>query len=323
MKPAHSSRKLSPPVGRSSYTDQNEHRVGFDGMSVEGAQVLEDSLIIDLQMYRELMHEFDAVVCEAHAVSQASSGRSEAPYVGYTTRIFARLCAFSQCFVRAAPRSRWTKSDADNWDFGAVAGYARAIIEGALLFTYVSRDPTSPDEWSCRLLVMHLNDCTRRIRLFETMGDTKQHASFLAEAEELRRQLKTNPWFGALSDRRQKDLLLGQTLTISSKEHQIEAAGMSKAEFDTIWQLFSQHVHIQPLSFYRMEPNGRGTGMLNDTDLSYLGLALKKCTEIMSVCTDRMIELFPDAAPARQGTASKFAPGPRSNLPKSMKRGRR
>lgn len=292
-------------------------------MSVEDAQEPGDSRRIDMPIYRRLLRDFDAAVCEALAVGQASSGRFEAPHVGYSTRIFARLCAFSQCFVRAAPRSRWTKSDADNWDFGAVAGYARAIVEGALLFTYISRDPTTPEEWSCRLLVMHLNDCMRRVRLFETMGDTKQHADFLTEAEDLRRRLTQNSWFGTLSDRRQKNLLAGQTLTISSRDQQIEAAGMNKAEFDTIWQLFSQHVHIQPLSFYRMEPNGRGTGMLNDTDLAYIGLALKKCAEIMSVCTDRMVELFPDVAPVRQGTASKFAPGPRANLPKAMKRGRR
>ncbi|RST87165.1 hypothetical protein EJC49_06895 [Aquibium carbonis] len=291
-------------------------------MSVEDAQEPGDTPRVDMPKYRELLRDFDAAVCEALAVGQASSGRFEAAYVGYTTLIFARLCAFSQCFVRAAPRSRWTKSDAENWDFCAVAGYARAIVEGALLFTYISRNPTTPDEWSCRLLVMHLNDCTRRVRLFETTGDTKQHADFLTEAEDLRRRLKQNSWFGTLSDRRQKDLLAGQTLTISSKDQQIEAAGMDKSEFDTIWQLFSQHVHIQPLSFYRMEPNGRGTGMLNDTDLAYIGLALKKCTEIMSVCTDRMVELFPDVAPVRQGKASKFAPGPRANLPKAMKRSR-
>lgn len=281
------------------------------------------TLRIDMSTYRDHLRYFDAAVCEALAVGQASSGRFEAPYAGFSTRIFARLCAFSQCFIRAAPRSRWTKSDADNWDFGAVAGYARAIIEGALLFTYISRNPDSPEEWTCRLLVMHLNDCTRRARLFETLGDTKQHADFSTEAEDLRRRLKQNSWFRSLSERRQKDLLAGQTLAIPSRDQQIEAAGMKKAEFDAIWQLFSQHVHIQPLSFYRMEANGRGTGMLNDTDMAYIGLALTKCTEVMSACTDRMVELFPDVATVRQGTSSKFAPGPRANLPKPMKRGRR
>lgn len=291
-------------------------------MSVDNEQEPGAGLHINMQTYREHLRDFDAAVCEALAVGQASSGRFEAPYVGFSTRIFARLCAFSQCFIRAAPRSRWTRSDADNWDFGAVAGYARAIIEGALLFTYISRDPDTPEEWSCRLLVMHLNDCTRRVRLFETMGDTKQHADFLAEADSLRGRLKQNSWFETLSHRRQKDLLAGQALAISSRDQQIEAAGMNKVEFDTIWQLFSQHVHIQPLSFYRMEANGRGTGMLNDTDMAYIGLALTKCTEVMSTCTDRMVELFPDVAPGRQGTSSKFVPGPRANLPKAMKRGR-
>ncbi|MGV8856133.1 MAG: hypothetical protein ACOH2L_15980 [Devosia sp.] len=279
-----------------------------------------EPITIDLPTYRQLLKDFDAAVCEALAVGQASANRFEAPYIGYTTKVFARLCAYAQSLVRASPRSRWTKTDADHWEFGAVAGYARAIMEGLLLFTYISKDPESPDEWSTRLLVMHLNDCTRRVQLFATLGQAEQELAHVVEAEDLKRRLLENPWFNGLSDRRQKELLSGKPLTVSSREQQVEAAGLEKDGFDALWQLFSQYAHILPLSFYRMEPNGRGTGLLNDTDIAYIGMALDASTKVMVTCTDRMVEFFPDTSPVRQGVGSKFSPGPRANLPKHAKR---
>lgn len=279
-----------------------------------------DGSSIDLITYKELLGSFDAAVCEAMAVGQASAGRLAAPYIGYTTKIFARLCSHAQSFVRAAPLSRWTRSDAQHWDFGAVAGHARTIMEGALLFNYLSREPESPEEWSTRLLVMHLNDCTRRERLFTALRNSAELAAHAEQADDLRRQLRQNPWFCRLSQRRQNELLSGQPLTVTSREQQIEATGLDKATFDTLWQLFSQYAHILPISFYRMEANGRGTGLINDADLTYIGMGLEVCTSVMASCTDRMIEFFPDVSAVRRGAASKFAPGPRSNLPRTMKR---
>jgi hypothetical protein len=275
---------------------------------------------IGMDSYRALLREFDAAVCEAIAVGQASANRFEAPHVGYTTIVFARLCSYAQSIIRAVPRSRWTSSDADHWEFGAIAGYARAIMEGFLLLTYITKDPETPEEWSTRLLVMHLNDCTRRVRLFQALGNPDQVAGLTAQAEDLRARLSANPWFVSLSPSRQKELLSGQPLTITSRDQQIQATGLSRARFDMLWLLFSQYAHILPISFYRMEPNGRGTGILNDTDRGYMALALEICTEVMTTSTDRMVQLFPDTAWARQGIDSKFAPGPRSNLPKHLKR---
>ncbi len=275
---------------------------------------------ISLPQYRELLRNFDAVVCEALAIGQAASNRLEAPHVGYTTIIFARLCSYAQSLVRAAPMSRWSHTDAEHWEFAAVAGHARAIMEGFLLMTYISKEPETPDEWSARLNVMHLNDCTRRIRLFTALEDEEQKAALEIDAVDLRGRLRGNPWFLSLSQKRQNDLLSGQPLTISSREQQIEAAGLNKKDFDAMWMLFSQYAHVLPLSFYRMESNGRGTGMKNDTDMMYIAGALDKCGLVMTSAVDRMVELFPDTEWARQGINSKFSPGPRANLPRHVKR---
>jgi hypothetical protein len=49
--------------------------------------------VITIEVYEQVLKEFDASVCEALAVGQQSSGRLPEAYIGYSSKIFARLCA--------------------------------------------------------------------------------------------------------------------------------------------------------------------------------------------------------------------------------------
>ena len=69
-----------------------------------------------------------------------------------------------------------------------------------------------------------------------------------------------------------------------------------------------------------MEPNGRGTGLKNAFDIDAFSMILGYCSQVMSSATDRLIQEFPDAIVVRNGIDSKFAPGPRKNLPKHLKK---
>lgn len=277
---------------------------------------------VTMEQYRVALRDFDGAVCEALAVGQVSSGRLEAPHVGYGTIIFARICAHATSFIRAAPKSRWTHSESENWDFAAVSGHARSIIEGYLLFIYISKNPESDEEWSARLNVMHLNDCMRRVRVLDGLSNPDEIQKFAEQAEELRQRLHDNAWFNDLDKKLQKRLLTGDYLTISTRDEQLDELGWSRREFYSLWHVLSQYTHILPFSFYRMEPNGRGTGIENDFDRTYTFMVLIQCTAILNECVDWMIEMFPDVAEARQGLNSKFSPGPRRNLPKHKKRKR-
>ncbi len=115
--------------------------------------------------YRAALKTFDACVCEAFAVGQAIGSRIAPPHLGYGTHVFTRICANAVALVRAAPKSRWVRSDADFWDLAAVAGHARSLMEGLLLLHYVIKAPVDQDEWSARINLMHLNDCCRRAKI--------------------------------------------------------------------------------------------------------------------------------------------------------------
>lgn len=275
---------------------------------------------VGLVEYQAALRALDAAVCEALAVGQAASGRIAVPRIGYGTHVFAQICSHATSFVRAAPRSRWVSSDHEWWDFSIVAGHARSIIEGYLLFAQLVRAPVDPGESEARIDVMHLNDCTKRVGVLE-ITEHENVGWFHDRAEEIRGRLRLNPYFSALPAVQQSRLLSGRYLTIQTRDEQLDALGWDKVHYSLLWDVLSQYTHVLPFSFYSIEPNGRSTGLPNDVDRGYMTMAMAQCSTVLVSATDAMVGFFPDAAPVRQGVDSKFSPGPRRNLPRHRKRG--
>jgi hypothetical protein len=266
--------------------------------------------------YDIALEKFDVAVCEASAISQAAANRFVAAHLGYGTHVFTVICGQAVAMVRAAPLSRWTRSDFQIWTPSVLAGYARAIIEGHLLLAYLMETPESQIAWSAKLNVMHLNDCTRRITLFTNMGILDQVDGFRQEADRLKELLRANEYFCSLHAQVQRRCLEGESAMIATRQEMLEKVGWDKGHFRAFFDLLSQHAHILPLSFYRLEPNGRGTGLENEADRGSLCTMLETCAEVLAQCTDLIVDAFPDTATKRQGKKSKFSPGPRGNLPR-------
>jgi len=100
---------------------------------------------------------------------------------------------------------------------------------------------------------------------------------------------------------------------IPSRDELLEKLDIDIGEFNAFYDIISNYTHILPISYYRSEANGRGTGVQNQTDLSYISLSLIKATHWLNVTTERMVELFPDADTVRKGKKSKFTLGPKEN----------
>lgn len=265
--------------------------------------------------YRAALKAFDEATCEAMAVGQVVGVRMAAPHIGMAMHVFTRVCAHAVAMVRACPHSRWTKSYADHWDFSAIAGHARSIIEGTLLLHYVIKEPESPEEWHLRLTVMDLNDCSRRIKILRSFASPEELQAFSTQAEELKDRLRQNPIFQALDDKGKKRLLSGDNLTVCTRDEELDELGVDRKQFYMMWNFLSQHAHVLPLSFYRIEPNGRGTGLSNDVDRSYMRMMLLVCADYLAECTDLVAAAFPETEAGRKGLDSKFSPGPARNRP--------
>lgn len=270
---------------------------------------------VDSSTYEGAVAEFDLAICEAIAVSQASSWRQPTMNVGYASHVFTRMCGVGVSFIRAAPKSRWVRADFDDWQLGAVAGHARSLLDGFLLFNYLIEPAKSEAEMGTRINVMHLNDCTRRIELHTNQGLMQNLEGFEKQREELRKRLEDNEYFKSLPAGVRKNCLNGRFLMIDTRDEMLAKVGFEKGQFDALYDLWSQHVHVLPLSFYRMEANGRGTGLENAADRGYIAQALRVGAALLTQATDKMVEQFPDTSSVRKGTKSTFSPGPAENLP--------
>ena len=116
-----------------------------------------------------------------------------------------------------------------------------------------------------------------------------------------------------------KQALNGKILMIPTRDMILESIGIDVGFFNGLFDLLSNHTHVLPMSFYRMEPNGRGTGMCNNADLGYTTLSLIICGNLLDAATNKMTEQFPFTEKHRQGIKSKFSPGPKENRPKQTK----
>lgn len=265
------------------------------------------------QDYRKHLQDFDAAVCEAIAVSQAIAERLEAPAIGYSTHVFGRICIHAQALMCAAPKSRWVSREFEIWDVSTVASHARSILEGYLLFRYLADAPSDMDTQRAYVQVMHLYDCMKRINILPHVLSNEDIEGFKAQAEEIRARLEGIEYFQRLDPKLKKDLLAGKWLMITPKKDLIAALDIDQKDFDFFWNYLSQYTHVLSFTYYRVEPNGRGTGLENDFDRKALCMVLKLCNDLMVAAVDRLIELFPDVSEVRQGQDSKFSPSPRRN----------
>lgn len=159
-----------------------------------------------------------------------------------------------------------------------------------------------------------MNDCMRRLELHRNIGSSAEQIEFFeAEAADLRSLLGSNEYFATLPAPVQKQCMNGKFLMMASRDEMLARFGYQKAAFDAIWDLWSQHVHILPLSFLRMEPNGRGTGIENQADRDYWTHALLMSAAAMCSATNELVNIFPDVADSRLGVRSEFSPSPHAN----------
>jgi len=184
-------------------------------------------------------------------------------------------------------------------------------MEGELLLFYIAQTPSCEEEWLVKIKIFHLNDCNRRIKLFEAIGDDESLKSFRDEKEKLVKDLSGIEYFNSLPGEVKKKSIQGKILTIQSRDELLALCGIDSKSFNPIFDHLSNFTHILPYSFYRIEADGRGTGVMNNTDKSFIYSGLISAAESITRSTDLMVGLFPDVQNKRKGLKSKFSPSPK------------
>lgn len=267
---------------------------------------------VSKEEYHLALRDLDIAVCEANAVSNAIGVReAEKPNHAWATYIFLRICINAGIMIANVPGTRWVKKDYELWDFSSVASEARAIMEARLLFFYLSKESESDDEWSVKLNTMHMNDCMKRIDMFSTGGDQKSLEFYIEQKKDLEARLTSSEYFQSLDNGTRKRILAGKAMTIQPRDVLIEEVGDSPESFRVLFDFLSHYTHILPMSYYKVEANGRGTGCYNVYDQAYIYMAMIMVKECLVFCTDMICEMFPDTARARKGLKSKVSIGPK------------
>lgn len=270
-----------------------------------------NSIAINWDKYFSAVRKIDIATCEACAVSQGIGVREAEAFKSWSTYVFSRLCQHSHALIAALPISRWSKREYQNWDLSHIAPHVRAILEGEVFFLYISNTPASNEEFSAKINTLHLNDCVKRIEFMKSFEDHESVAGFEKQKEEITQRFENNDFFNALSSSVKKKILSGKSTMIYNRDDILRENGIDVSQFKVNFDFLSHYTHILPMSFYRMESNGRGTGSLNEADFNYICLYVDIAAEAIVHCTDRLIELFPDAARHRKGLKSKFSFGPK------------
>ena len=269
--------------------------------------------------YKIALWDFDAATCEAIAVSQTSVDRYVRPTIGYCSYVFTRMCSHAIMAVSAIPKTRWSRKEFEHWDFSAIAGHARAILEGYVLVMYLADASLDDDTQRAYIQTMNMYDCKKRLQFFRHRLSADEINHYENEETSIKEKLASTILFQRLETKLQNEILAGKKLMIRSPSEIITHAGIDQTDYDFFWNYFSQYIHIFSISFFRIERNSRNTGVKNNFDVAALTSSLIFSTSVLVSATDRMEELFPDVATVRNGINSNFFSGPTKNRPKHRK----
>ncbi len=75
---------------------------------------------------------------------------------------------------------------------------------------------------------------------------------------------------------------------------------MNVDNFNAMYRMFSVHTHSSPMSFYRSEPGGRGSGVVNLTDSRLMAVAIECVLGFPRACHSEMSTLFKDIVKIRK-----------------------
>jgi hypothetical protein len=210
--------------------------------------------------------------------------------------LFAKFCVTSVSLVQLLPGNLIFPSAFDNWDAPSVATLSRNLIENYHTLFYLCIEKVSEQEWQCRLQLFNLHDCITRKKLFTDLGtEAEMLANFEQQANELREQLKLNPFFLGFSDSERKKWLKGDHAFYLTREDIEQRFSPGVSHFKAMYRLLSSQAHTFPMSFYRTIEQRRGTGVKTDAELDYISMAVEYIIQYLQLATRQMLELYPNA----------------------------
>lgn len=238
-----------------------------------------------------LMQALMTAFSVSQATSKLPSNRQAREY--WASVLFARMCSFGGSLHRLLPLTA-ANPRGTVYDFASAAAICRSLFESYLSFIYLCSPKLSTDEYTMRLRLVQLHDCTRRPEILRKIGGAPDDAWFAEQSTLLREDLQKNPHFQQLEPRRQAELLKGRSPTHLNQDEILSAEGRDFTSIRGIYEFLSSHTHSYPFSYWRTPEHGeRGTGRENDVEKGYLAIAAQLGAELLETGAAQMKLVFP------------------------------
>ncbi|MFP5234410.1 MAG: DUF5677 domain-containing protein [Acidobacteriota bacterium] len=245
------------------------------------------------QAYSKQLKEFTKQAKRAFETSIEAKDIDAGAQRYWASVLLVRISCLCASVLQICPRSVLNERGL-NWDAQGVCSLCRTIFEAVLVLHYVLEE-VPEEEWEARITLIHLADCTERIRFFSQHGDHNNVASFVVAAVGLRERLQSNSFFQLLPEKKRKQLLNGETPCFLSKTQIISSLGRDPDPVLYSYRWLSNHTHTFPFGFHRTREHHRD-GTENEVDRSYFAVALELASGWMSFAIDRFQAAFADLA---------------------------
>lgn len=206
--------------------------------------------------------------------------------------LFARLCGFAASIHKLIPGTPANPAGS-TYDFGSVATLWRSLFEAHLAMHYLCAPTLLVEDYTLRLRLIQLHDCTRRPEILKKMEGSPDEDWFSQQATELRSDITSNPIFQLFEPRRQAELLKGKTPYYLNQDELVAQIFDHVTQMRGVYEFLSSQTHSFPFSYWKVPfHKDRGTGRENIVEKGYIAAAAQMAKLILEIATSDMQEIF-------------------------------
>ncbi len=247
------------------------------------------------EKYKEEIILFDKTIENSLIVSNLIGDIPTTEKNNFAHRIYSRLLLTSMSILKLCPYSR-LHCEGEIWDFFSIASLTRCSMENYAVFHYLGIEEIDPEEEHFRIKLLYYHKNCELFKFYRDLGTSPEELAKLGFNEGLPEQkqiLKEHPFFQKFSNQRKKDDILNGNMSITKKHTEIlNELKFKDINFKAFYRFFSNQAHSAPLAYFTMD-NERGRGIRNETEVTYIGMAIDIVNSLLIAATHHITTIIP------------------------------
>lgn len=195
----------------------------------------------------------DTVFCEASVIQAHAEPLKRDSILRLVVDAHNRLRLSSFHLLRNTPGTRWANPEAECWDTSAIAVHVRTVMEGCIVFHYLTDPSLTPDESFARSLGIELCDLRSMHSLMGDTASAESRAKVEARIAEVIATIKNTETYKAMKPEGQKASIAPSKESawgmLLSKDDALKRAEFDPPSFRKTWAYFSKFCHMLPESY--------------------------------------------------------------------------